>query len=365
MHGSCSHFYNFYELLDSGVCIDIEESVIAADSGSEIFRTKIAVCGVGGGGSNTVQRLSKLGVQGASLVAINTDGRHLGSLDTSVRRILIGGALTRGLGAGGFPEMGAKAAEYSRRDIENALQDCNLLFVAAGMGGGTGTGAAPIVADVAKRNGSIVIGIVTFPFLLERVRINVARKGIEELRKHVDTLIVIDNQRLVDVYPNLAIEQAFKIADEVSSRAVKGIAETINTPSLINIDFADIRSIMNNGGLAMISVGEGHGSNKVEDAVASTLRNKLLDVDYEGSTGILLHIRGGEDMTLGEANEVGRRLTEMSAPNANVIWGARIDPTYNGRIEVIAIFTGVKSPQILGEAENKASGSSALGIGTL
>ena len=351
--------------MDSGVCIEIAESVAATESGEEIFRTNIAVCGVGGGGSNTVQRLSKIGVQGASLIAVNTDSRHLGSLDASIRRILIGGALTRGLGAGGFPEMGAKAAEYSRRDIEAALQDCNLLFVAAGMGGGTGTGAAPLVADIAKSNGGIVIGIVTFPFLLERVRISVARKGIEELRKHVDTLIVIDNQRLVDVYPNLAIEQAFKVADEVASRAVRGITETINTPSLINIDFADIRNIMNNGGLAMISVGEGRGNNKVEDVVSNTLKNKLLDVDYEGATGILLHIRGGEDMTLGEANEVGRRLTEMSAPNANVIWGARVDPTYNGRIEVIAIFTGVKSPQILGDEAGRADSSGALGLDTL
>jgi cell division protein FtsZ len=350
--------------------MEIIESAMAAENEADTFKANIAVCGVGGGGSNTVQRLSKLGVQGASLVAVNTDSRHLGSLDTSIRRILIGGVLTRGLGAGGFPEMGAKAAEYSKRDIESALRECNLLFVAAGMGGGTGTGAAPVVADVAKRNGSIVIGIVTFPFRLERVRINVAKKGIEELRKCVDTLIVIDNQRLVDVYPNLAIEQAFKVADEVASRAVRGITETINTPSLINIDFADIRNIMNNGGLAMISVGEGHGASKVEDAVANTLKNKLLDVDYEGATGILLHIRGGEDMTLGEANEVGRRLTEMSAPNANVIWGSRIDPTYNGRIEVIAIFTGVKSPQILGDSlggdgrEERGSGGS-LGLDSL
>ncbi len=344
--------------------MEIIESAVSPEAGEELFRTNIVVCGVGGGGSNTVQRLSRIGVHGASLVALNTDSRHLSSLDASIRRILLGGALTRGLGAGGFPEIGAKAAEYSRSDIEGALSDCNLLFLAGGMGGGTGTGAMPVVADIAKRNGSIVIGIVTFPFQLERVRINVARKGIEELRKQVDTLIVIDNQRLVDVYPNLAIEQAFKVADEVASRAVRGITETINAPSLINIDFADIRNIMTKGGLAMISVGEGHGNNKVEDVVASTLKNKLLDVDYEGATGIMLHIRGGEDMTLGEANEVGRRLTEMSAPNANVIWGARIDQAYNGKIEVIAIFTGVKSPQILGGAAERAA-KEGLGLDEL
>ncbi|MGC8496121.1 MAG: cell division protein FtsZ [Candidatus Micrarchaeia archaeon] len=329
-----------------------------------LFRANIAVCGVGGGGSNTIQRLSRIGVTGASLIAINTDGKHLSSLDSSIKKILVGGALTRGLGAGGFPEIGAKAAEYSRVDIEAALKDCNLLFLTAGMGGGTGTGAAPIVADIAKRNGAIVVGIVTFPFSLERVRLNVAKKGIEELRKNVDTLIVIDNQRLVDVYPNLAIEQAFRLADEITSRAVKGITETINAPSLINVDFADIKSIMKNGELAMISVGEGSGPDKVKEVVKDTLEHKLLDVEYEGSKGIMLHIRGGEDLTLGEANEIAEQLTQQAAPNANVIWGARVDPAYNGRVEVIAIFTGVRSPQILGGGSEKSSASD-FGLGEL
>jgi len=340
----------------------ILESALGSDTQEDnMFRANIYVCGIGGGGSNTVQRLSRIGVSGAQLIAVNTDAKHLNSLDSSIKRILIGGALTRGLGAGGFPEIGAKAAEYSRVDLESSLKDCNLLFLTAGMGGGTGTGAAPVVADVAKKNGAIVIGIVTFPFSLERVRINVAKKGIEELRKNVDTLIIIDNQRLVDVYPNLAIEQAFKLADEVTSRAVKGITETINAPSLINVDFADLRSIMSNGGLAMISVGEGSGPNKVKDVVKDTLEHKLLDVEYEGSKGIMVHIRGGEDLTLGEANEIAGMLTEQAAPNANVIWGARVDPAYNGRVEVIAIFTNVKSPQILGPKTEPEEGGLDLG----
>jgi len=345
--------------------MDMLESALSNDNPSEdMFKARIVVCGAGGGGSNTIQRLSKMGVVGASLIAVNTDAKHLNGMDPSIKKILIGGALTRGLGAGGFPDIGAKAAEYSRSEIDSALRGCNLLFLTAGMGGGTGTGAAPIIADAAKRNGAIVIGIITFPFRLERVRLQVAKKGIEELSKSCDTLIVIDNQRLVDVYPNLAIEQAFKVADEVSSRAVKGISETINTPSLINIDFADIRSIMNNGGIAMISVGEGKGSNKVNDVVRETLSNKLLDVNYEGTKGILLHIRGGEDLTLGEANEIAGRLTEQAAKNANVIWGARIDPAYNGKVEVIAIFTGVSSSQILSgkTAQNEASD---LGLGSM
>ncbi|MGC8669588.1 MAG: cell division protein FtsZ [Candidatus Micrarchaeia archaeon] len=342
----------------------ILDSALNSDTQNNgMFRANIYVCGVGGGGSNTIQRLSRMGVSGAQLIAVNTDSKHLNSLDNTIKRILIGGTLTRGLGAGGFPEIGTKAAEYSRVDLEAALKDCNLLFLTAGMGGGTGTGAAPVVADIAKRNGAVVIGVVTFPFSLERVRINVARKGIEELRKNVDTLIVIDNQRLVDVYPNLAIEQAFKLADEITSRAVKGITETINAPSLINVDFADLKSIMSNGGLAMISVGEGNGPNKVKDVVKDTLEHKLLDVEYEGSKGILIHIRGGEDLTLGEANEIAEMLTEQASPNANVIWGARIDPTYNGKVEVIAIFTDVKSPQIIGPKNENEQRD--LGLGEL
>ncbi len=343
--------------------VDAALSQSAGVSDEELFRARIAVCGIGGGGSNTIQRISKMGVRGASLIAINTDGKHLNTLDANIRRILIGGALTRGLGAGGFPEVANKAAQYSRTELESALTDYNLVFITAGMGGGTGTGAAPVVAEIAKRSGAVVIGIVTFPFSLERVRIDVARRGIEELRRNIDTLIVIDNQRLVDLYPNVAMEQAFKIADEVASRAVRGITETINLPSLINLDYADVKNVMSSGGLAMISVGEGKGSNKVDDVVNDTLKNKLLDVDYEGATSVLIHITGGEDMTLGEANEVARRLTAVTSPNASVVWGARIDPSYSGKIEVIAIFTGVKSSSIMGS--NKDEGREDFGLGSL
>jgi len=339
------------------------ESALNHDPNDDgLFKAKISVCGVGGGGSNTIQRMSKMGIVGATLIAANTDGKHLNTLDSTIKRVLIGGPLTRGLGAGGFPEMGAKAAEYSKAELERAIEGSNLLFVTAGMGGGTGTGAAPIIAQLAKTSGALVVGIVTYPFRLERVRLQVANRGIEELRKNVDTLIVIDNQRLVEVYKNLQIDQAFKVADEIASRAVKGITETINRPGLINVDFADIRSIMRNGGLAMISIGEGHGSTKVDDAVRSTLQNKLLDVDYDGTTGIMIYILGGDDLTLGDSNEIARKLTEQASPNANVIWGARIEPEYNGRVEVIAIFTGVKSPQISSGTSGKAS-SEDYGLG--
>lgn len=332
-------------------------------SDDDLFKAKISVCGVGGGGSNTVQRMSKMNIMGANLIAANTDGKHLNTLDSNIKRILLGGPLTRGLGAGGFPEMGAKAAEYSKAEIQNSIGEANMLFITAGMGGGTGTGAAPIIAQMAKNNGTLVVGIVTYPFSLERVRLQVARKGIDELRKNSDTLIVIDNQRLVEVYKNLQIDQAFKVADEVAARAVKGIAETMNRPGLINVDFADIRAIMTNGGIAMISIGEGHGANRIDDVVHNTLQNKLLDVDYDGTTGIMLYIMGGEDLTLGDANQIAQKLTDKAAPNANVIWGSRIDPEYNGRVEVIAIFTGVKSPQILGGSTFEKDKGEDLGLG--
>ncbi len=343
--------------------MDLVDSALSFNSSdADLFKARISVCGVGGGGSNTIQRLARSGIVGANLIAVNTDGKHLNTLDSSIKKILIGGALTRGLGAGGFPEMGAKAAEYSKSAIDDAIGDCNLMFVTAGMGGGTGSGAAPVIARLAKERGALVVGVVTFPFALERVRLKTAQKAINELKGYADTVIVIDNQRLFEVYKNMAMEQAFKIADEVAVRAVKGITESISSPGLINVDFADIKAIMSNRGLAMISVGEGSGPNKIDDVVKSTLRNKLLDVDYEGTTGIMLAIKGGEDLTLGDANQIATKLTEKAAPNANVIWGARIDPAYAGRVEVLGIFTGVKSPMILAGGSPSKADSDSLGI---
>ncbi len=340
---------------------DPQEQATQLINEEELFKPKIAVVGVGGGGNNAVQRLSQMDIKGASLFAFNTDAKHLGMLNNNITKLILGKELTHGLGAGGFPEIGEKAAELSRGEIALLLKDTNLVFLTAGMGGGTGTGAAPIVSRVAKEQGAIVIGIVTMPFSLERVRLETAKKGIEKLRQNVDTLVVIDNQRLVDLYPNLPIEKAFALADEITAKAVRGITETITQPSLINLDFADVRNIMSAGGLAMISVGTGQGTNKVSDVVESTLKNKLLDVDYSKATGVLIHIIGGPDLTLGEANEIGTRLTEHIAPNANVTWGARLDPTYENRVEVIAIFTGVSGASVLGKKEEHTE----FGLGML
>ncbi len=342
---------------------DSQERKTNNDFDYDVFKPKIAVVGVGGGGNNTVHRLSTMDIKGAGLYAFNTDGKQLGMLNQNINRLMLGKEITRGLGAGGYPEIGERAAELSRMDIELMIRDKNLLFLTAGMGGGTGTGAAPVVARVAKETGSIVVGIVTIPFSLERNRLETARRGITKLRKNVDTLIVIDNQRLVKLYPNLPIEQTFKIADEITAKAVRGITEAITQPSMINIDFADLRTIMKSGGLAMISVGTGQGHNKVEEVVRNTLTNKLLDVDYEGANGVLMHITGGPDMTLGDANRIGELLTEKVSPNANVTWGARLDNDYMGKVEVIAIFTGVSGGSIIGnDEETRESGIGLEGI---
>ncbi|MBI5224277.1 cell division protein FtsZ [Candidatus Micrarchaeota archaeon] len=334
--------------------------------GEEYFETpRIMVIGSGGGGCNSVNRLARQGIKGAEMVAINTDRMHLTMINESVKKILIGASITRGLGAGGYPEVGAKCADVSRDALEKLLSGADLIFLTAGMGGGTGTGSAPIIAEIAKKQGAIVIAIVTYPFALERARLEKADSGIEALKAQADTIIVIDNNRLVQIVPNLPIDQAFNVADEIIARAVRGITETITTPSLINLDFADVRAIMSNGGVSMIAVGEAKGTGRAEEVVGNTLNHALLDVDFTGATGVLLHITGGPDMTLGECNMVGTALTEKVDANATVIWGARLDPAFEGKIEAIAIFTGIQSPYLLGKSQNQNQKSSGrMGSGS-
>jgi cell division protein FtsZ len=255
------------------------------------------------------------------------------------------------LGAGGYPEIGAKAAEVSRQALEEVLAGVDMLFISAGMGGGTGTGSAPIVAEIAKAQGAIVIAMVTYPFTLERARTIKAEEGIETLRRIADTVVVIDNNRLVELVPNLPIQDAFKVADELIARTVRGITETITQPSLINLDYADVRSVMVGTGLSMIAVGESKSVDKVNEVVEDTLKNSLLDVDIAGAKGCLIHITGGPELTLGEANEIGKLLTTELDQRAVVIWGARVDPTFENKVEVISIFTGVKSPFIKSSQE--------------
>ncbi|OYT26769.1 MAG: cell division protein FtsZ [Candidatus Altiarchaeales archaeon ex4484_96] len=284
-----------------------------------VERPKIVVLGSGGAGNNTINRLEHIGIEGAELIASNTDKQDLKKISGDITRILIGAKLMGGLGAGGFPELGAKAAEASRHELDDLLANTHLLFLTAGMGGGTGTGSAPVIAEIAKEQGAIVVAIVTFPFKLERSRLDKARKGIENLKKVADTVIIIDNNKLVQYVPNLPIDKAFSVADEVVARAVKGITETIMEPSLVNLDFADIKAVLNNG-----------------------------------------HITGGEDMTLGEANAIGELITKELRPDASVTWGARIDPKVSEKIEVITIITGVKSPHIVGDSRYDESSAGAF-----
>ncbi len=334
----------------------LSKSKMGSDEG---FQTpRIMVIGAGGAGCNSVNRLARAGIHGAELVAINTDKLHLTTISEHVKKVLIGASITRGLGAGGYPEIGMKAADVSRDALEKLLSGTDLLFLTCGMGGGTGTGSAPVLAEVAKKQGAIVIAIVTYPFALERARLEKADQGLEALTKQADTIIVIDNNRLVQIVPNLPIDQAFNVADEIIARAVRGITETITTPSLVNLDFADVRAVMSNGGVSMIAVGEAKGPNRAKDVVVNTLHHALLDVDFTGATGVLLHITGGPDMTLGECNSIGEALTEKVDPNATVIWGARVTPDFDGKIEAIAIFTGIKSPYVLGKSMRQSGADS-------
>ena len=321
---------------------------------AQLENVRIVVVGAGGAGNNTVNRMFKMGIKSAETIAVNTDQVHLRSIEAD-RKLLIGKTLTKGMGAGGFPEVGMKAAEMSREGLRNTLNNAELVFVCAGMGGGTGTGAAPIIAEVAKEQGAITVGVVTYPFELERARLDKANWGIEALSSVCDTVIVIDNNRLVQYVPNLPMNQAFAVADTIVSRAVKGISDTISFPSLVNIDFADIRSIMGSAGMAMVSVGEGKGTQRVEDAVENVLKHPLLDVDYTGAKGGLIHIAGGPTLTLGEANAIGEGITQAFDPHANVIWGARIDPSLGDKVVVTSIMTGVTSPHILGRTETNTA----------
>ncbi len=314
----------------------------------------IKVIGAGGCGSNMIHWLFHKGISGAEIIAMNTDRQHLDNRDADVK-ILLGKELTKGLGAGGYPEIGANAARESANEIKEVMKGTDLLFVVAGMGGGTGTGAAPEVAKIAKGLGAIVIGTVTMPFKIERARIEKAEFGLTQLRDICDTVIVIDNNRLVELAGNLPVEKAFAVANELVATMIKAIVETIALPSLVNLDFADVKAIMKEGGVAAIGVGESDTEKRVEEAVSKALKNPLLDVSYKGADGALIHITGGSDMTLEEVNMVGELITENLAPDANVIWGARISEEMKGKIRVMSIITGVKSPYILGAVDHKRS----------
>ena len=327
-----------------------------------IGTTNIKVIGVGGAGNNMVGWLYKKGVKGAEVYACNTDKQHLGVIEAD-KKFLIGSSVTRGLGCGGFPERGVEAAKESLQEIKTTLKGSDMVFVCAGLGGGTGTGAAPVIAQVAKDTGAIVIGSVTMPFKIERARIDRAEFGLSQLREACDTVIVIDNNRLVSLAGNLPVQQAFAVANELIATMIRGIVETISVPSLVNLDFADVKAIMKGGGVAAIGVGVSDTTNKAEEAVRGALSNPLLDIDYKGAEGALIHIEGGPDMTLDEVAKIGELVTREMDSDANVIWGARVNESMKNKICVMTIMTGVSSPWILGKIDQRAIESQKKRIG--
>ncbi len=318
-------------------------------------RAKIKVVGCGGGGNNTIDRMTEVGIKGVETIAINTDAQDL--LYTSAdRKVLIGREVTRGMGAGSVPKIGEESARENESDIKEALKGSDMVFITCGLGGGTGTGSAPIVAEVAKKQGSLTVGVVTMPFSMEgHRRYENAVIGLEKLEQVVDTLIVIPNDKLIELAPDLPLHTAFKIADEILTNAVKGIAELVTRAGLVNLDFADIRSVMGNGGVALIGVGESDTESRASEAVEKAITNPLLDVDISGANGALINVAGGPDMTLDEAREVVETVSGRLDDDAKVIWGALISEDLKNTVRVLLIITGVKSSQIFGQNRKIAS----------
>ncbi|HUV80439.1 MAG TPA: cell division protein FtsZ [Candidatus Bathyarchaeia archaeon] len=316
----------------------------STETEDELFGVpQIAIAGIGGAGNNSMNRLEYMGgLNGVSRIAINTDKLHLDSIKCE-QKVLIGKSLTKGLGAGGSPDIGRKAAELDRDAIRRLLTNKNFVFLTAGMGGGTGTGAAPVTADIAKEEGAIVVAMVSYPFEAERIRRKRAAEGIERLREATDTVIVLENDKLIKYAGNLPVNDAFRTMDMLIAETIQGITETITKPSLVNLDFADLKAVMEAGGVAVMLVGEtAKAENKPEAVVEDALCHPLLEAEYRGAKGALIHVTGGSDLTMKETTDIVELLTYELDPDANVIWGARIDEKYNGKAKVTAIMTGVE-----------------------
>ena len=311
---------------------------------------RVKVVGCGGGGGNSVSRMKEIGIKGCEIVAINTDAQDL--LYTNVdSKILIGRELTHGLGAGSNPKIGEQAAKESEQEIRKKLEESDLVFITCGLGGGTGTGSAPVVAELAKKTGALTIGVVTMPFTVEgQKRIENSQQGLEKMAAISDTLIVIPNDKLLEIAPELPIHTAFKVADEILTNAVKGITELITKAGLVNLDFADVKAVMANGGVSLIGIGESDSQDRARDAIEKAINNPLLDVDISEATGALVNIIGGNDMSLDEYNKVMEIIGEKVKPDAKIISGAQISADMDKAIKILIIATGVKSKQILGSS---------------
>ncbi|MFH1787133.1 MAG: cell division protein FtsZ [archaeon] len=305
-------------------------------------RTRIRVIGAGGAGNNTLSRLMEVGIKGTEAIAVNTDAQDL-LYTRADKKILIGKETTEGLGAGSDPKVGEAAAKETESEIKAALAGSDMVFLTCGLGGGTGTGAIPVIAEIAKKSGALTIAVVTLPFTVEgMMRWENARNGLERLRKVADTVILIPNDKLLELVPELPLNAAFKVADEILVNAVKGIAELVTEEGLVNLDFADIKAIMKDGGTAMIGLGESDTENRAIDSVEKALLNPLLDVDINGAKGALINITGGADMSLKDARIVMETISEKLDPAARVIWGARIDKELQNLMRVMLIVTGLR-----------------------
>jgi len=319
-------------------------------------KATIKVVGCGGGGCNTISRICEVGVLGTETIAINTDAQDL--LYTSAdKKILIGKDLAKGMGAGGQPRIGQESAKESEKELRAAVQGSDLIFITCGLGGGTGTGSAPVMADIAKKTGALTVAIVTLPFHMEGGRrMENALIGLEMLEKNVDTLIVIPNDKLMEVAHDLPLHIAFKVADEILTNAVKGIAELVTKVGLVNLDFADVRTVMGNGGIALIGVGESDSENRAKEAVEKAINNPLLDVNIAGARGALINVIGGPDLKLQEAKAVVEAISLKLDNEAPIIWGAQMSDDLEGLVRVMLIVTGVSSSQITGSTSKKYSG---------
>ncbi len=322
----------------------------------------IKVIGVGGGGNNAVDRMIDAQVQGVDFIAVNTEAQILGKSEAE-SKIQIGEKLTKGLGAGAKPEVGEQAAEESKDEILKALQGADMVFVTAGMGGGTGTGAAPIVAQCAKELGALTVGVVTKPFTFEgKVRMRNAMTGIEKLKVNVDTLLIVPNDRLLQtVDKKTSLKDAFKIADDVLRQGIQGISDLITVPGIINLDFADVKTIMSDQGEALMGIGIGTGENRASDAAKMAISSPLLERSIDGAKGIIISITGNEDLGLFEINEASQVITEAADPDANIIWGTSVDSSLDDMVKITVIATGFE------ESKKKApmGGGSVIGRGTV
>ncbi len=326
---------------------------------------QIKVIGVGGGGGNAINRMIQEGIQGVEFIAVNTDAQAL-MLSEAPSRVRIGDKLTKGLGSGGDPKVGEQAAEESAEELKDVLKGADMIFVTAGMGGGTGTGATPVIARLARETGALTIGVVTKPFSFEGSRRRqLAEEGHERLKEHVDTLIVIPNDRLLQIVDKRAsVQEAFATADDVLRQGIQGISELITIPGLINLDFADVRSIMSEGGAALMAIGTGRGDNRAQQAAEEAIHSQLLDISIDGARGILFNVTGSEDMSLFEVNEAAEIIRRTAHPEANIIFGAVIDPALNDTLRITVIATGFESETHLHTAPNVGRRRSARGMGS-